>query len=69
MNTRQRGRSYERFPCELKPEQIVDVKTLGDRTNMAYTEIVRQMVDHALACPLFLATLSFPASLHPNEGK
>jgi hypothetical protein len=67
MNLRQRGRQYQRFPCELRPEQIARIRALGDATNLAYAEVTRRAFDFALYHPDFLTSISFRESLSQSE--
>lgn len=57
-----RGRTYQRFPCELTPRQIAETKRIADEARIAYVELVRRALDFAYANPLFLASISSPTS-------
>lgn len=73
MNTR--SRQYRRFACELTDVQIQRIKELASNTpvpglnrSMFTTELTRRMIDHALACPLFLLDLSENRKVQQSEG-
>lgn len=67
MNTR--TKRFSRWPCELTSDVQNQIKQLADDNQTSNLEMTRRLINHALACPLFLPNVSPERNIRPDEAR
>lgn len=66
---KQRGKLYRPMAALLSEAQFDFLDAIAEKRTIKRNQALRDVIDHARACPLFLNSNSFGESLPSTEGK
>jgi hypothetical protein len=61
-----RKRRYERWPCEIEPADVTEIRRLADSVGTTYAEMTRRLLRHSFSCSRFNPKRAYEAPQPPE---